>query len=103
MTAPEHDEHGEPVDQPPVSEAASRVLLLVRTLRLWRRMFELSQRALAERAGIGEKHLGEIERGKRDPHLSTLMRLVVALDLSDEELVAFWEEAVGIRPSLSRR
>lgn len=97
MTASEH------ADEPPVPELASRARTVVRTVRKWRRMLELSQRELAARAGIGEKHLGEIERGLRDPRLSTVMRLVVALDLSHDELVAFWEEAAGLRPSLSRR
>jgi transcriptional regulator with XRE-family HTH domain len=62
-------------------------------------MLELSQRELAARAGIGEKHLGEIERGLRDPRLSTLLRLLDALDLGPDEIAAFWLEAVGLRPS----
>jgi transcriptional regulator with XRE-family HTH domain len=64
-----------------------------------RRMLELSQRELAARAGIGEKHLGEIERGLRDPRLSTLLRLLDALDLGPDEAAAFWMEAVGVPPS----
>jgi transcriptional regulator with XRE-family HTH domain len=62
-------------------------------------MLELSQRELAERAGIGEKHLGEIERGLRDPRLSTLLRLLDALGLAPAEIAAFWTEALGFRPS----
>jgi transcriptional regulator with XRE-family HTH domain len=64
-----------------------------------RRMLELSQRELAARAGIGEKHLGEIERGLRDLRLSTLLRLLDALDLRPDEAAAFWMEAVGLRAS----
>jgi len=67
---------------------------VVQTLRKQRRMLELSQRELASRAGIGEKHLGEIERGLRDPRLSTLLRLVDALNLEDDELAVFWDEAL---------
>jgi transcriptional regulator with XRE-family HTH domain len=81
-----------------VSEPAPRALTVVRTLRKRRRMLELSQRELAARAGIGEKHLGEIERGLRDPRLSTLIRLLDALDLPRDELAAFWEEALGATP-----
>jgi transcriptional regulator with XRE-family HTH domain len=62
-------------------------------------MLELSQRELAARAGIGEKHLGEIERGLRDLRLSTLLRLLDALDLRPDEAAAFWMQAVGFRPS----
>jgi transcriptional regulator with XRE-family HTH domain len=81
-----------------VSELAPRALNVVRTLRRRRRLLELSQRELAARAGIGEKHLGEIERGLRDPRLSTLIRLLDALDLPHDELAAFWEEALAPAP-----
>jgi len=82
-----------------MSEPAPRAVTVVRTLRKRRRILELSQRELAARAGIGEKHLGEIERGLRDPRLSTLLRLLDALDLGPDEAAAFWMEAVGHRPS----
>lgn len=78
-----------------MSEPAPRVVTVVRTLRTWRRMLDLSQRELAARAGIGEKHLGEIERGLRDPRLSTLVRLLDALDLTPDESAAFWATAVS--------
>ena len=84
----------------PVSERAPRALTVVRTLRRRRRILELSQRELAARAGIGEKHLGEIERGLRDPRLSTLLRLLDALDLGPYEAAAFWEEAVAVGPRI---
>lgn len=38
----------------------------------------LSQRALAERAGTAQSEVARIERGRRDPSLSTLERLVRA-------------------------
>lgn len=82
-----------------MSEPALRAVTVVRTLRKRRRILELSQRELAGRAGIGEKHLGEIERGLRDPRLSTLLRLLDALDLGPDEAASFWMEAVGLRPS----
>lgn len=63
-----------------------------------RRMLDLSQRELARRASIGEKHLGEIERGLRDPRLSTIVRLLDALELRPDELAAFWEEALDTKP-----
>jgi len=64
-----------------------------------RRMLDLSQRELAARAGIGEKHLGEIERGLRDPRLSTIIRLLDALELRPDEVAAFWEEALTPAPT----
>jgi transcriptional regulator with XRE-family HTH domain len=75
-----------------------RVVAFVRALRAQRRMLELSQRELAARAGIGEKHLGEIERGLRDPRLSTLLRLLDALDRPASDLLRWWDAGRRIEP-----
>jgi predicted transcriptional regulator len=65
-----------------------------RAIRRRRRERELSQDTLAARAGITGNHLGEIERGQRDPRLSTVVNLVEALELSAPERAVFWEEAL---------
>ena len=41
-----------------------------------------TQQALANRAGIGNVYLGEIERGLKMPSLNSFIKLVVALDVS---------------------
>lgn len=41
------------------------------------------------------RHLGEIERGNRDPRVSTVRKLVDALELSPHERARFFEEAFG--------
>ena len=59
----------------------------------------LTQRALAERAGKAQSEIAKIERGRRDPTVSTLERLVRAAgfdlkiqfvphDPHDEQLIA---------------
>src|SRR5438128_2556518 len=59
----------------------------------------LTQRALAERAGKAQSEIAKIERGRRDPTVSTLERLVCAAgfdlkiqfvphDEHDEQLIA---------------
>ena len=56
----------------------------LRTLRKARR---LSQNELAERAGVNEKYLGEIERGVGNPSLEVLMKLAKAMDIDAATVV----------------
>jgi predicted transcriptional regulator len=57
------------------------------TLRKWRAVRGLSQRALAERAGVGYVVIARLELGQTDPRLSTLTKLAEALKLTVGELV----------------
>lgn len=41
-----------------------------------------SQHALAEKAGIGNVYLGEIERGLKMPSLNSFIKIIEALELS---------------------
>jgi len=74
---------------PPPSHAFGAVL------RRERRARELSQRALAEKAGLSEKHVGEIERGRRFPRLRTIAALEHALGLPPGELMRRAHEEAG--------
>ena len=47
---------------------------------------KLSQAALAKRAGISVSYLSLLERGRRDPPLSTLQRIAAALVMPVEIL-----------------
>lgn len=51
-------------------------------LSAWRSHLQLSQNELAERAGIPRPNLSAIERGRRDPTISTLEKIARALNLS---------------------
>lgn len=65
-----------------------------RMLRRERRARDLTQEALAFQAGIGAKHLSDLERGKKEPRLTTVRRIALALGLTATELTALWERAL---------
>jgi len=62
-----------------------------RALRQARRERDLSQDALALRAGIGAKHLSELERGNKSPRFATFVDLAAALGLTGAELMVLYE------------
>ena len=61
-------------------------------LRRIRRERDLSQEALANRAGLARNHVSELERARRDPGLATLVQLADALNMSMGELMARFDE-----------
>ena len=63
------------------------VTAFARTLRRARRERELSQEALAVQAGVGAKHISEIERANKDPRLTTVIRLADALGMTVSDLM----------------
>ena len=68
------------------------LLAFGRTLRRARRDRDLSQDALAGSAGLGAKHVSELERANRDPRLTTILKLAAALDVRASDLIALFEE-----------
>lgn len=60
-------------------------------IRYFRHLRKLSQEQLALQAGINPAFLGHLERGLKSPTITTLEKLVRALDITFEEL--FTEEA----------
>jgi transcriptional regulator with XRE-family HTH domain len=61
--------------------------LLGRRVRELRTRLELSQEALAERAGLHWTYISGVERGRRNPGLNVLGQLADALDVSLAELL----------------
>jgi DNA-binding transcriptional regulator YiaG len=57
-------------------------------VRLWRERRDLSQRALAVRAGISVAYLSEIESRRKPGSVSALAALARVLNVSIEDLVA---------------
>ena len=53
-------------------------------LRQARVAMQLSQEQLAEKIGISEKHISNIERGQNYPSLDTFLRMCLVLNLSLE-------------------
>jgi transcriptional regulator with XRE-family HTH domain len=59
-----------------------------RILREYRLKAKLSQEALALSAGIDRTYVSLLERGQRQPTLTTLFRLAAVLEVSPATLVA---------------
>jgi len=67
--------------------------------RLWR---NLTQRDLAQRAGLGLSTVNQIETGKRTARPATLRRLAAALDTEDWNLHNPPREDLGLRPQIAQ-
>jgi transcriptional regulator with XRE-family HTH domain len=76
---------------------------MAEALRRWRRARGLSQRALAEQAGVGYVLVARLELGQTDPRLSTLHRLARALKVRVAALVGDRLPLTGRRKPARRR
>lgn len=56
-------------------------------LNYWRRARVLTVRQLAEKSGVGHSAISLMERGKREPHPSTLAKLAAALEIEPKDLL----------------
>lgn len=63
-----------------------------RSLRARREADGFSQEQLAHDSGLSRNYVGEMERGRRDPTISTLLALAEALGCSPADLL---EDAFG--------
>ena len=79
-----------------MTDLRGRLGARLRQLRLARRF---TQEQLAERAGLSFKFLGELERGRGNPTLTTLGAISDALDVPLVDLLALDSE----RPRLNTR
>ncbi|MBU4563649.1 MAG: helix-turn-helix domain-containing protein [Proteobacteria bacterium] len=73
---------------------------LGRKLRVLRHSFGMTQEQLAEGADISLKHLGEIERGRGNPTLTTLEALAKALHVMLSDLITLEDERQSLDTSL---
>ncbi len=60
-----------------------------RHLRQIRKLRNLTQEKLGEKAEISYKYIGEMERGEVNPSFDILIRLIQVLEVSPDELFAF--------------
>jgi predicted transcriptional regulator len=71
-------------------------------LRTRRTSLELTQSDLADRAGVSQPLIARIEGGDVDPRLSTLRRIVEALDEAEGDIVRagtlMHEEVISVAP-----
>ncbi|MFH1981132.1 MAG: helix-turn-helix domain-containing protein [Pseudomonadota bacterium] len=56
-------------------------------IKAWREYFGLTQKELADRAGIKQPSLARLEGGKSTPRTSTLKKLAEAMGLAIEQLI----------------
>ena len=66
--------------------------LLGQRLRVLRQKKEVTQVALAERAGLPQSHISEIERGLMLPNVVTLLRIAAALPCKVSELTSVFDK-----------
>lgn len=66
----------------------SALEVLAQNLREQRRRRGMTQQALAHASGIHASEISRIERGAREPRLSTLVRLARALRVTPSDLLA---------------
>ena len=64
-----------------------RVLAGESLVRVWRDHRGLTSKALAEKAGIAQAYLSQIEAGKREGTTDTLRKLATALGVAIDDLV----------------
>jgi transcriptional regulator with XRE-family HTH domain len=77
-----HDEGGRPVLEP-----ADVIARIAASLRAVRRSHELSQREMAELAGVSASAISQAERAERGLSLTTLVRLSSALGVTIDDLL----------------
>jgi DNA-binding XRE family transcriptional regulator len=77
------------------TRSSSQLFTLGQTIRKARRDLDLTQEALAWRAGLSAKHVGEIERANKDPRVTTIFKLAEALELRVGELFALYDVRLG--------
>jgi transcriptional regulator with XRE-family HTH domain len=65
----------------------SALVLFGRNVRAARLAQGWTQEELAHRSGLASVQVSRIERGKREVRITTLLRLVRALDVSADELL----------------
>jgi len=60
---------------------------LGKNLRAARKKLDLTQEQVSERSGVQAGEVSRIERGKRDPRVSTLEKLAAAVELPPGRLL----------------
>lgn len=63
-----------------------------KALRYFRMSSKISQERLAQESGLDRSYISLLERGIRQPSLTTILKIAQALDLPPRELVAKVEE-----------
>lgn len=70
------------------ADLVERILAGENPVRVWRRHRGLSGQELAEKAGISQPYLSEIETGKKEGSVSAMKQIAEALGVSLDDLVS---------------
>ncbi|EKV30830.1 hypothetical protein C882_4167 [Caenispirillum salinarum AK4] len=74
-------------DEPTISHAGlKRILAGESPVTVWREEQGLTQRALAERAGVAPSMIHAVEKGTKSPSLETARRIAEALGIGLDDL-----------------
>jgi len=67
-----------------------------------RQIYKMSQEELAEKGDLSRNFVGALERGEKEPKLSTLVKIAEAFDITPAELLSFPEDkkARSAKPDL---
>ena len=71
----------------PTRDVSEGIEIFARNLKAKRTQRRLSQSQVSERSGIHATEISRIERGQRDPRMSTIVRLARALKTSPARLL----------------
>lgn len=69
------------------SAVVDRILNGENPIRVWREHRKLTSAALAEKAGVGQGYLSQIETGKREGTIETMKKIAAALNITLDDLV----------------
>jgi DNA-binding XRE family transcriptional regulator len=69
------------------ADVVDRILAGENKVAIWREYRGLTARELAEKAGITQAYLSQIESGKRDGTIGTMKKIAEALSVTIDELV----------------
>lgn len=64
-------------------------------IRILRTEKGLSQEELAHRAGVSTSHIGKLERGEKNPSLSSIEKITNALGITLEDLFKYIQPSSG--------
>lgn len=65
------------------------------TLRYFRAKLKISQERLSQESGLDRSYISLLERGLRQPSLTTLLQLAKAFNISSVELILKVEELIS--------
>jgi len=64
-------------------------------IRVLRTEKGFSQEELAHRAGVSTSHIGKLERGQKNPSLSSIEKITKALEITLEDLFKYIQPSTG--------